>query len=723
MSMESPTKSLSGPVVSLCRKRKPPRYWTEETNLISELRHFIHEQQMSSTQMPTASQLRVACRLDIINAIQRHGGFARMAARVGLSSSRRSRTVTSTDEYKAMALSEIETAINALSFKGHVPFGDMPTASKLRCLGEIALLNRIVAVGGFCYVASALCLRSARRRPINFPEDRPLRRPSHHWQFWRTVEAELRGFARNVCDGHMPRQKELIEAGRCDLLNAIQQHGGLSHAARRIGLEPAPQAPTKRPRGYWVDPAVLHGEVLMFTTRYGHPGLMPRRDQLVRAGRADLAYAIERHGGFASVAAAVHLVWHGPCTFWRVFRNLQRRLVAFIGAHGAPGVIPNIETLHRHRRLDLVYGIALHGGVMAVAMRMGLKVVYPRNDSHFWQSVTNVQRELEAVIKIQPLESHRYMPSSIHLVQLGRADLASGIRDHGGWIYYGQRLGLRFAFDVRAQGFWRKESNVYSELINYVNARYGTWEYPGKPIESLSGSKVKNPYNRHVPSSEMLKRDGRSDIAFAIETFHGGMALFAHRNSLTVAEDVVEFKPVEYLQNWVKYKAAIERWIDMHGSQGTMPTSQEMITSGRHDLRCATFKHGGFETVTRRLELVSAKGPVNEWLPKWLGLYAGKMGVLMQLQEKKTLSQRDSKLMRSLETVLSGNGVGKVRSLISKGEMVFIKKSQAGRNRRARLRDLFFERKGQNAKKLSKMELDNLRKRYRHLAPDDLISI
>lgn len=715
--------SSSSSSVPTCSQRKPYRYWSEEKNLVAELRLFMDEQRLSKTHMPTASQLRQANRLDIVKAVQNHGGFARLASIIGLTCSRRSKLITSSENYQATILLEIQTAIAELSSTGLIPPGDMPTSSFLRLHGHISLINRIIAAGGFSYVSSKLSLRPARRHRSPLLETRLPRRPKYYWRCWRTVETELRNFARTHCDGYMPLQRQILQADRSDLMNAIRQHGGLSHVARRAGLQPPPTLPVKRSRGYWSDPAVLHAELLTFTARYGHPGLMPRRDQLNRAGRADIVYAIMRHGGFSAVAAAVHLVWHGPCSFWRVFRNFQRRLDGFIKAHSLYSKMPSIQLLHQHKRLDLVYGIALHGGVMTVASRMNLKVVYPDHDPGFWQSAYNVQRELEATLLLQPLESRRYMPTSVLLVQLGRADLATAIRDHGGWLYYAQRLGMRFAFDIRAQGFWRRECNVVQELLNYVEARYGNWEHPGKLPGIWEQSRKSYRDTRYVPSSEMLKRDGRSDIAFAIETFHGGMATFAQKHGFVVAEDVLEFKPAEHLQEWGRYVAALQRWIQLHGSQGIMPTKQNLITTGRYDLRYATYKHGGFEKVSQRLQLVYTEHGVHDWLPKWLGLQAGKMGLVMFLRQKERLSRPEMELLRNLETVLDGNGVGKVRSLMSKGDVVLIRGTGSTRRSVSRLKDMSTERRSHKVTKLSKIELDMLRRRYSHLPPDDLIAI
>lgn len=312
------------------------------------------------------------------------------------------------------------------------------------------------------------------------------------------------------------------------------------------------------------------------------------------------------------------------------------------------------------------------------------------------------------------------MPTSVMLVQLGRSDLATAIRDHGGWTYYAQRLGLRFSFEVRAQGFWQREDNVLKEVRNYLEDRYGDWEHPGKVLTEWESSCVKGQRMRYLPSCEMLKRDGRSDIAFAIRAYHGGMSEFARRNGYVVADDIVESKPAEELMVWAKYVSALERWISVHGSQGTMPSKKDMIQTGRHDLRYSTYKHGGFERVSQRLQLIFVQARIDEWLPRWLALQAFKLGQVINLRNKERLSAHEMALLRKLEVVVNGNGVGKMRSMMTGNAKIV--PSGTFRRRLAAQERSVDSRRGR-VKTLSAQELEKLRQQYRHLPPDDLIAI
>lgn len=372
-------------------------------------------------------------------------------------------------------------------------------------------------------------------------------------------------------------------------------------------------------------------------------------------------------------------------------------MLAFVKMLAKGSVMPCVQTMQDYGRMDLVYGVAMHGGVMAVARRMGLAVEFPHRPLGYWNLPQNVTNDLENFIKTQPLEDRGAMPTSVMLVQAGRADLATAIRDHGGWVYYAQRLGLRFAFEVRHQGFWENEQTVLNELLNYIQKRYGFWEHPGKEPDDS----VIDKHKTYIPSTEMLKRDGRSDVAFAIQRYHDGIQAFAARHSLVVAEDVVQIKPVEVLMRWGPFSAELSEWIATHGAHGIMPSKQDLIRTGRNDLRCAVYKHGGAWRVSRRMQVVYASSDVCDWLSQWLGLQAGKLGLVISLAER----GMDS---RTLSNDLEGKVIGSERRCDELGVAVRVGKGRYG---------------DRNIRRISLQELKEIRGRYKHLPPDDIITI
>ncbi len=595
----------------------------------------------------------------------------------------------------------------------------MPSTSELRTFGRSDILNAVQAVGGIRAAArlAGLRVREKEERPSmvlppRFPRQGPLSLDS--------VKVKLREFSNEHCDGRQPRVRELAQAKRHDLLHAMRIHGGLIEVSNAAGLGPK-EDDARRPRGYWQDFSVVRAELREFTAHSGFPWLMPTRDQLLRAGRRDLCYAIAKHGGFSSVSARLHLVWVGPSNYWRVFRNLRKRVLAFVRRHGPRSVMPTTLRLHQMGRRDLIYGIALHGGVMVVADRLNLRVRYTKRTSSYWASPENVSRELTMFMECEPLERRTHMPSSVALVQAGRADLANGVRDHGGWVYFAQRLGLRFAFERRVSGFWRNEKSVHHELELYVQDRYGTWDFPGIPPENAIPAGV------YIPSLEMLKRDGRSDIAFAIQRYHGGEAEFAERHGLIIAEDTVQMQPVETLRKWPRFEEELKSWVRQFGASGIMPGRMDFIRTGRHDLRYAVYYHSGLEAVAKRAGLIICDGSYR-WIGRWLALYAGKLGTVMMTKSTKSAPELDRPAVKIVEfdaVRVWTPATAKQKGKHKRGERMLSGKSRAIRRktRRKIKKEVNKVVDGNKLGSISLEELNKIRERYKHVAADDIILV
>lgn len=686
-------------LVPLCAARKPQGYWKDVKNLYRELMAFRTTHGGDAKYLPKASELLQARRFDLYRAVQRQGGFAVCAHRLGLCSARRPRG------YWARALPAELRAFAAANGESN----SMPSTSTLRVSGRTDILSAVQQAGGIDEAArnAGLQLRKRPRAP-----------PAAHSRGERptldALQVELRNFAGQHCDGRQPLQRELATARRHDLLNALRAHGGLCSVSSRAGLAAGAE---RRPRGYWERFETLEAEIRAYTATRGIPGLMPRRDQLLRLGRRDLCYAIKKHGGFSAVSARLHLMWVGPSNYWRVFRNLRRRLLAFVKAHGPRDTMPTTLRLHRKGRTDLMYGVALHGGVMMVAGKVGLKVKFGRRAPNFWAKPTNITRELDWFLSTEPLENRTRMPSSVELVRAGRLDLANAVRDHGGWVYYAQRCGLRFEFARRVHGFWQGEQNVFEELMLYISERYGDWDFPGVVPEDhqLEGLVF-------MPSLEMLKRDGRSDIAFAVQRYQGGEQAFALRHGLTIAQDTVLIQPVETLKKWGCFSVELDRWISQYGTDGVMPQREDFIRTGRHDLRCAMFLHGGRGYVAKRIGLVFCDSD-SRWIASWLALQAGKLGCVLLAESS---GRGDNEFIGRFRDTLDGQFVGSecdasaVAISAFNRKVLDIRKKKLRRKREVvvvRQEDESKDRLGQ----ISIVELDALREKYKHIASDDLI--
>jgi hypothetical protein len=132
-----------------------------------------------------------------------------------------------------------------------------------------------------------------------------------------------------------------------------------------------------RPRDdtrYWQDPAVIDRELLAFIAAHGEPGVMPKKQALEAAGRGDLANAIARAGGQYATAQRLGLrpadTRRAP-NHWADIAELERELRAFVTEPGRPQRMPSLHELIAARRFDLHYAVQRHGGVRAMAERLG----------------------------------------------------------------------------------------------------------------------------------------------------------------------------------------------------------------------------------------------------------------------------------------------------------------------------------------------------------------
>ncbi len=179
--------------------------------------------------------------------------------------------------------------------------GVMPTQQMLHCAGRHDLMRGIQVHGGVGATGDRLGLAHRGRR-----------KPHGYWQDPANVDRELLAFvAQHGQQGAMPTQQLMVQAGRADLALAIARSGGQRAVAERMGLLPAD---TRRAPGYWTDLANLARELAVFVAQPGRPPRMPARAELLAAGRYDLTYAVQRHGGFSAVAE--RLGWRTASGQW-----------------------------------------------------------------------------------------------------------------------------------------------------------------------------------------------------------------------------------------------------------------------------------------------------------------------------------------------------------------------------------------------------------------------
>jgi hypothetical protein len=130
----------------------------------------------------------------------------------------------------------------------------------------------------------------------------------------------------------MPPLKALALHGPPGLRHAVSHfHGGKHAVAERMGLDNK-----HLPRGYWCSAENRERSVREFirtleTSSINHdPNTLPVKSTMIAAGRAELAQALERHGGFRSHALSYGLLYYGNTPR----RNKGRALCSCFRAEG-----------------------------------------------------------------------------------------------------------------------------------------------------------------------------------------------------------------------------------------------------------------------------------------------------------------------------------------------------------------------------------------------------
>ncbi|XP_072089462.1 uncharacterized protein [Arachis hypogaea] len=107
-------------------------------------------------------------------------------------------------------------------------------------------------------------------------------------------------------EGFMPMRKQLRLHGRVDIEKAITRMGGFRKIASTMNLSLAYKH--RKPKGYWDDLENLKNEISRFQRSWGmDPSFMPSRKSFERAGRFDIARALEKWGGLHEVSRLLSL--------------------------------------------------------------------------------------------------------------------------------------------------------------------------------------------------------------------------------------------------------------------------------------------------------------------------------------------------------------------------------------------------------------------------------
>ncbi|XP_057791568.1 uncharacterized protein LOC131008640 [Salvia miltiorrhiza] len=126
------------------------------------------------------------------------------------------------------------------------------------------------------------------------------------------LKAELLNFiSEHGQEGFMPMRKQLRKHGRVDIEKAITRMGGFRRIASLMDLSLAYKQ--RKPKGYWDNLENLQDEIKRFQRNWGmDPSYMPSRKCFERAGRYDIARALEKWGGLHEVSRLLSLKVRHP---------------------------------------------------------------------------------------------------------------------------------------------------------------------------------------------------------------------------------------------------------------------------------------------------------------------------------------------------------------------------------------------------------------------------
>lgn len=126
------------------------------------------------------------------------------------------------------------------------------------------------------------------------------------------LKAELVKFiSEHGQEGFMPMRKQLRLHGRVDIEKAITGMGGFRRIASLMDLSLAYKR--RKPKGYWDNLENLEEEIRRFQRSWGMDlSYMPSRKSFERAGRYDIARALEKWGGLHEVSRLLSLKVRHP---------------------------------------------------------------------------------------------------------------------------------------------------------------------------------------------------------------------------------------------------------------------------------------------------------------------------------------------------------------------------------------------------------------------------
>ncbi|CAN8067711.1 unnamed protein product [Agarophyton chilense] len=420
-----------------------------------------------------------------------------------------------------------------------------------------------------CATSSKSARRAARRKPNGY------------WKDIANIQKELLEFSENNIGSEpyfMPSAKLLREGGRRDLDNAITNFGGYRKVGQVLGWSSKHK---KKVSGYWDDFSNLREELLAFTVNSPlklAPGTMPTLKQLRMSRRSDLVGAIAKHDGISAVASNLRLrrvVESKPRMYWSDWKTIETEVMAFLEKRSEPKTdtggskkrrvkrnkMPSLRELRAAGKGDLAEGIKkYHGGFRAVAKKLNL---VSKKTDFYYEQFYNLAKELYRFVDGHGVDG--IMPSSSILRTEKRTDLAVAIVKFGGMSKVSTRLGLHHR--IRAKEDYKNWALFRTSLLAFIKAYCN---------------------DAGMPSSTMLQQCGRDDLCRGI-FYHGGSTTVAERMGLKR----------NYWQEFYLVGYELLCFIDVHGTEGVMPTETDFLLVGRKSLSVAVAKFGQSHVASR----------------------------------------------------------------------------------------------------------------------------
>lgn len=322
------------------------------------------------------------------------------------------------------------------------------------------------------------------------------------------LRTRMRAYVRqNGTAGKMPTIVQLRSSGCAALQREIRAAGGQTVVAEALGLRmarPAGRKPTACMPPDDERRSRVAAALLEYIEQHGEPGVMPALDTLAAAGRHDILWGVRREfGGLRAAMRTLELraprarprargKTARPRGYWLDFSTVERELHAFIAANGTAGLMPSQLELRTHGRHDVSNAItAHHGGINAVASRLGLARPTARTPRGLLADARRFERELQAFIAANGTAG--VMPTQAELQEHGRYDLSHAIAaHHGGRLPLARALNLRYVETRPRQprGYYEDWPSVRAELLAHI-ATHGTSGVMPSRLELIASGKRK----------------------------------------------------------------------------------------------------------------------------------------------------------------------------------------------------------------------------------------